>query len=77
MKSAPIAVALGLIIAAALSARAGTPSKELVVNAVGTGVTETWGGPAQAVAQPTRDAAGAGTEILAAPPAATAKEERK
>lgn len=77
MKSTPIAIALGLIVAAVLSACASAPSKEPVVHAVGAGVTETWGGPAQAVAQPTHDAAGAGTEILATPAAATAKEKRK
>lgn len=77
MKSTPIAIALGLVIAAALSACAGAPSKEPVVNAVGAGVTETWGGPAQAVAQPTTDVAGAGTEILAEPASAIAKEKRK
>lgn len=78
MKPTPIAIARGLLIAAVLTGCAsGPPKNEPVVNAVGAGVTETWSEGANAVAQPTTDAAGAGTEILAAPAQASAKEKRK
>lgn len=68
MKSIYLA-ALVLGIAVVLSACGNLPS-EPVVNAVGAGVTESFGAPAEAAAAPKTDASGEGTESLAIPPAA-------